>query len=703
MDTPITQSTVQDAPATQVAAAPVAPLDQDIVTYFMDRAEASRKVRKKNWPKWKRSVDLRLGNASVGIDTDSTNEADIKSEINPDWSLTKTKTANLFSQVPKVNASYENKQYKPAVAPFLRTLNYEISAKRCNIAAAMEETLNDVVNAAGIGGILTGYMARTETKQVPQQDTVMLQGQAVPTKMFNPDQQQRLVQAGLIQMVPVEQRTDFRFYQTRISPADLLTPAEFTGSDFNDGDFVGYDGKMPSAMAKVQFKMSDEDLKQLQGEYDEVDNKSLQSEPEGHDVIGTKNIRYTEIFYWRYRVDPDEKCFDCIWRLVFVKGKAKAVVHEPWDGQKLVEGTHKYIGSCLFPLQILTVTYVTDNPIPPSDSEAGRSQVNDMRRSRSQMFSNREFSRPLRGFDVNRIDPLIQTNLMRGAWQGMIPINGRGQDAIWEVARASYPSENLAFDQQAKTDLQESWQIGPQQMGLGGSGAGSATGDSLAQQNFATRIGQERNKVSAFFLNCCSVLAGLIVLYSDFSNLTDQEKQAMTQAWNGQQISQDVVFTLLPDSTVVLDSNQRVQKLANFLNLTVKSGIVNPAPIITEMAELSGIDPAEVIVQPPPPQPEDPNISFRFTGKHDLMNPVVMAAFMKKYPVSPEELNNAKKLLMANQDSMPVPDDMLGNGAGPAGAPGEQPPSPGAPAGEDQKPDWQLGNKIAKRSEDMSA
>src|SRR5581483_1214360 len=240
----------------------------------------------------------------------------------------------------------------------------------------------------------------------------------------------------------------------------------------------------------------------------------------------------------------DELSFSCIWEIVFVQGKKAPVIHRPWRGQqKVSDGV--YIGAQRFPIRFLTLTYITDNPVPPSDSSAGRPQVNDLRLSRTQTMQNRARSIPIRWFDTNRIDPLIADNLMRGQVQGMIPLQGGGERSIGEVARASYPKEDFEFDAMTKSDLMEVWQFG------NGSGAApqpqhrqtKAEAQSNAMQ-FQTRIGQERNRVAQFFLSVCEVLAGYMVLYSDFPNLSPQEKQAMQQAWNQKQVLHDLVLKI---------------------------------------------------------------------------------------------------------------------------------------------------------------
>ncbi len=716
--------------------------NKDVEKALKSRIASAKRNRRQLYPEWKRNVELRIGKIA-GTFTGGVNvEDEVQTEINPDWSLTKTKTANLYSQVPTVQGTHENKKYAAAVAPFMKQLNYELSEKRTNIGVPMEEILNDVVNAAGVGAMIVGYAARFEEVQLPLSDGMMgggapkqpsLPGQPLagmppaPPVAPNPPVAPggQMAPPGQIPggppvpppppaismmaaMTPTQRVVSDKFFGMRVSPTDLLWPSEFTGSNFDDADFIGRTGRMSWAEGKNEFKLG-EDQKDDATQGKEVPSQDdLRSEPDKAGLIEVAGIKYDELYYWRYRVDPAEKSFEAIWKIVWVDGVDKPVIHEAWKGQKYDEPSRRYIGAHKFPIRVLTLTYITDNPIPPSDSSAGRPQVNDMRRSRSQMFQNRERSIPIRGFDVNRVTPEVQDTLMRGTWQGMIPFNGNAQNSIWEVARASYPAEDMSFDQTAKADLMESWQIGPNQMGTSVAGKKSGAEANIVQQNFATRIGQERARCASFFLGACEVLAGLMVLYSDFPVLSDEERSAMQKSWDSKHILHDLVLKIRPDSQVVLDTSQRLDRIFKFINLTAKSGFVNVKPLLIEAAELSGIDPADVIIDPQPKPPEEMNISHRFTGREDLQDPIVLAFLMKNKKANmptAEEIEQAKQLLI--QAAMPPQEQGPGGGQPPpaGGAPGAHPPAPGGPphpAAVEAHPSWALSSKIAKRSRDMN-
>jgi len=694
------------APDVETPEAPEAPPGQldtkKLVATFKTKIETAKTHRRTFTRRWQENIETRLGLMGAGTDPGSWDQGDYQSEINPDWSLTKTKTANLYSQVPGVQCTHENPKYAAAIPPFAKALNYELSEKRSNVGVCMEEALNDVVNAAGIGAIMVSFAARFEDVEVP----------AIDVSSLPPELVQQATAAGQIPMKTVSRMTDYKFPSTRLSPGDLLWPKEFVGSNFDDADWMGRTGRCSKADGKVDFKLTPAQLDQCVGSGEQSLQDDLRSGADrGHTTLDEADvITFDEIYYWRSRVDPDETSFCAIWRLVIVHGLTDPVIHEPWKGQQYDKERRTYVGNVKWPIRVLTLTYVSDHPVPPSDTQAGKPQVHDMRRSRSQMFTNRDRSRPVRWYDSNRIDPEIQLRLLAGTWQDWIPTQGEGSRSVGEIARASYPSEDLTFDQQTKQDLMEAWQIGPNQQGTTALNT-TATESNNVQANFATRIGQERARVASFFLSVCEVLAGWMCLYSEFPSLSDEERQAMEQAWDQKTILHDIALKIRPDSAIVLDSQQRVQRLIQFLNFAGKSGVIDPAPVIAEIAELSGLDPSAVMKKPEPPAPEPPNISYRFSGKDDLINPMVVALLVNQQKApTPEDIQTAHKILQAAStlpppEPPPPPPGMEGPPA-PGGPEGEGPPGGGLPGGPpppmlgEANPEWSLPEKISKRTRD---
>lgn len=587
---------------------------QDTRSPWLSRIARCKSRRQELIAEWQINVDYRRGAPF----TSESNEDRIN--VNLDWSKTKAKHANLFSQVPEVRLSSENDELTAATAVFAKQLNKTLA--KAKVGTAVDEAVLDCINASGISAVVVSYERRTEPKDIPTVDpltaqALLEQGQTIPTET-------------------VDVTTDTAFTSRRISPADLLWPVDFTGSDFDDAPWIGRSGVMTWAEAKNEFKLKDEDREKVIGAARAIDG-TLKTDPDPQSA-DSDVVHFDEIFYWAYRFDPDEKSFKRIKRIVFVSGLDTPVIDGDWAGQRIDEETGAYLGACKFPIRVLTLTYVSDDCVPPSDSAIGRPQVLELIKSRSQMVLQRERSIPIRGFDVTKVDPEVQVKLLDGTWQGMIPMNGPFQSAIWEVARANYPREDMEFDRVAKHDLDEVWGAGGNQAGNFATGERSAREAAIVQQNFQTRIGYERGRVAAFFLSISEVQAGLLALYGDFE----------TPGWDRTRINQELIFSILPDSTVLLDANQKIERKMAVLNMLGKSGFINPEPLVRDIAELAGVDPSELMVKPTPPPTEALNISIR--NAEDLRDPLMLALLMKTGQApSPDELEAAKKLLFTSQ------------------------------------------------------
>jgi hypothetical protein len=655
--------------------------------------ELCKTYRRKLIPNWSVSIDYRRGKPYT-TQSDSDQIA-----VNLDWSLTKVKQASLFSQVPQVRVNH-GEDLLPKTAPwsiaFQKKLNDVI--RKAGIESAMEECLPDCINAAGIGVVLVSYHALTEDIQIPSTDLSTLP----------PELQQEAMMKGTIggqeiEMETVPRTTDTKYEITRVSPADFLWPVNFIGSDFDNAPWVGRTGRLTWAEAKRNFNLTDEDKTTIFGE-DQRSTDKLSSDIDRDRDANDDVVSFDEVFYKEYQYDEDAKSYTAIHHVVFVHGKEDPVIDEPWKGQHIDEESGEVLGVQKFPVRVLTLAYLTDEAIPPSDSAIGRPQVDEINKSRTQMILQRERSLPLRWADINRLDPTIMQGMMRGRLQNIIPVQGDGSRILGEIAKSNFPPENFKFDQIAKADLNQEW-LDPQLSGADVETKGESNNIAASAQLPRTR---ERAQVSSFFVEIAEVLGGLICLYED--------PQSFGQGFDPK-FSKLLDLSILADSTVLLDSNQRLQRLTQFVNEFAKSGFINIEPVLAEIATLNGLDPTVVITPPHPKPPAEPNISLRLTGVEDLMNPLTLAFLMKSGQAPDEKMiEDAKKLIQSSvtppeglqlQPGMPGPGQapMLPQGPAPAGPAGPPPGGPVAPptppptpVGE-AHPQWTAMTKLNKRTD----
>lgn len=662
------------------------PQQKKVWDQFRASINSCKTYRRKLIQNWTVAIDYRRGKPFAS----QTDEDRIAVPI--DWSLTKAKQASLFSQVPQIRVDHapDSLMAGPWVAKFEHSLNDKLI--QAGIEAAMNECLPDVINAAGIGAVLVAHESLMEEVELPITDP-----------SISPED-------GTPQPITIPRPVDSRYTISRISPADLLWPINFTGSDFDSAPWIGRTGRISWAQAVQRFGLTERDKDSIMGE-ERTTLDRLTHDIDKDKTITEEMVGFDEVFYKEFQYNPEAKSYSAIHHLVFIQNKDEPVIDEPWKGQKFDPTSKQLIGALKSPLRILTLTYITDETIPPSDSAMGRSQVNEINKGRTQMIMQRERSLPIRTVDINRIDPIIMQALMRGTWQTIIPVQGAGDKVITEVARSSMPQENFTFDRIAKSDLNEIWQVGPNQDDSGAGIETKAEAD-IVQSNFTTRVGQERARVAKFVIGIAEVLGGLMCLYED-PNIFGQ---GFTPA-----ICKALSYSILADSTVILDSQQKLQRLMQFVNFTAKSGWVNLDPVLREIAQLSGLDP-NVVIQPPQPKPPvQPNISLRLTGTEDLMNPLALAMLMKSGQAPPPELiEQAKRLIAEAISPMPgappnMPPPLPGPGAPnlvteqiKAAAPGApplagpapvSPPAPPAPQVGEAHPNWSAMNKINKRTE----
>jgi hypothetical protein len=451
---------------------------------------------------------------------------------------------------------------------------------------------------------------------------------------------------------PVQRPVYECFYVNRISPNQFLWPADFIGSDWQKAEWLGYEGRIPLAEA-LRREWVDEDYEhecedKLETVNDEVDedNKST-----------GKYVKFSEIWYRKNVIDPMEKDPRKLGHIVMVDGKDQPARDEDFSWQQYNQKTRQWIGLTTFPIKVMTLTTISDVAIPPSDSEMGRPQVKEMIRFRSQMLKQRDASLPVRWVDTGMVDPEIVEGLQKGVWQDFIPMNGPGDRAIGEVARANYPRENYDAMQVMENDLNQSWSMSENQVGTGTAGDTSATEATIIANAAQTRLAYEQARVLRFFLEIAEGYGALMQLFQDQQKWVELKGDdgASLQAWDKMAIRGDFLFEAKPDSAVKVDVNQKRVEALNLYKLVRRDPLINPQALVSDIMELHGLDPTKVMVPPPQPQPKPAALRFSFAGE-DLTNPMVVSLVQKNSPtpLTPEDIQKAMELmLIAGLPAMP--------------------------------------------------
>jgi hypothetical protein len=640
---------------------PQIPLSKKDLGRWKDRVSQSKKKVADHDQAWKDNVAQMAGKPLKAAPEQDT------VVVNKDWSRVKAKQAQLFYQVPRVNIRARQEAYKAAAPIYAAALNFELE-HRIKAQVVMDEVLADVLNAAGIGISKIGYDGVFEQTMVPKQDPG-----AIP-----PEMQAGMLMSGAIEMVPMSRPIYECYYWKRVSPNMFLFPVEFTGTNWDDAPWLGFRGYMPFTEAKRKFNLPDDFKGRTTPKPDLLSSENDTNPATGG---GDDYVEYCEIWYKAYLFDEKAKHPQHFRRLVLVEGLDKPARHEDSPWQRKDPQTGKYVGLCKYPLRVLTLTTISDTSIPPSDTQVARPQVLELIRSRSQMMRQRERSQPLRWFDVNQVDDDVAEKLRSGVWQDIIPMNGPGDRAIGEIARANYPRENFEFDRIANQDLNESWSMGPNQLAAPTSGETTAAEANIMQGNANTRLDYDRAKVLRYFVDGAEGIGSLMQLFhdrEDYIEVVGPDGASRIEQWDRDRIKGDYIFEAKPDSAQRVDVGaERTQKV-NLYQMVRNDPNANARVILEDVLRTHNIDPVTGMQPPPQPAPEKPAVSYRFGGEDLVNNPIALAIMNKSgVTITAEDIANAKMMIQDAMGLLPPQPPAPVSGAPGAGEP--QPPH-GGPA-----------------------
>jgi hypothetical protein len=719
----VTQLPPQNPAAAQTAAqtptTPTARIDR-----WRSRTEASRKVRQRMMEVWKNSVRFRVQKPYNSV-ADETAAQD-RVAVPEDWARSKQKAALLNFQLPKIVAMASIPELAPKQAAVTAAVN-EVLRKEARAAYMIDECLADAINASGIGVSVLGVDERieeVEIEQAGQPETDPLTGMpAIDPVTGGPV-------LGPPTMVPTKRLVSRRFYWDRVSPANFLWPVEFTGSDWEQAPWLGMDDFPKVAEVRRQYGDDVAGRATVAGSSDgdapteSSPNETLATDvmdPESEGAISTQSVRRTTIYYKAAKYDSSVLHPDALHRLVFIDGVDTPVIDEalPWQewqaeipeepagvdpmtGQPTPGNPGRpgyFKGLTGFPIRVLTLTYVSDLSVPPSDSQAGRPQVRELIRSRSQMLRMRDSSLPLRWYDVNRIDEDVIESMRRGEYNDMIPSNGPGDRSFGEVARATFPRENFQFQSILNNDLDRSWSLSNNSLAVTNTGKKSATEINAISGASQVRLDYEKSRVSRVIAEGAAVLFGLMQLVANramYVPLVGPGGAEVLSRVVPTEIDGPFSFTFMSDSSDRVDPLARQDRVLKLWNLTAQSPNVNRKALLEEMYTAHGLDTSKILVDEPPSGPPPPNVNFAFKGE-DLLNPMAVAVMNKAgYKLEPADIAAAAKMIEDAQRQI-----MLAKMQPELGGP-PQPQPPMAPGAGVQIEAPPTENPILKRASDGS-
>ncbi len=626
---------------------------------WLQRIKASEKYRDTFTSVWQENVRARKQSSSDGNSD--------RLSVPEDWARTKQKAAQLAYKLPRITAMGKTPEFDQRAALVTADLN-DVLRYECQAHYMIDECLADGINAAGLMVSEIGLERQTEEYEIegpPVMDVSPL-GELTPSLAPPPMQKVKRV---------VSQKITW----DRRSPMDFVWPAEFRSSHWDQAPWLGTQVSMLVGQAKKTFVKLPPDFK-AEGSRKP---KGLTDDVESTYTSGDDYVRVTTLYYRAWLYDEDKKHPDCIRKVVFVEGYEEPVEFGDCDWQKWVEATPErpgyYLGLKKFPIRVETLVYVSDSAVPPSDSEAGRPQVRELMKSRSQMLRQRDHSIPLRWFNPNLVDDEIAEQIRRGTYQDMIPVNGDGTRMMGELARANYPRENFEFQTVIGNDLDRSWSQSSNQLSQPNTGERSAREVAVIQGAGQIRLEYEKGRVNRKLVEGAEVVFSLMQMFRDG---TKHVKVAVPEGGGEmllpvtpQDLQGEFLFDFVIDSSDYVDVTTRQNNLLKLYNLAANDPNIDRKSLLHDLVLSHGLDPNKHLLKETPEKaPEKPNVSFRFSGE-DLLNPMAVALMLQAYPIGPLEIKAASLMIQdaVQQIGFKHPQPPPGAPAGPGGAPMQAP------------------------------
>jgi len=312
------------------------------------------------------------------------------------------------------------------------------------------------------------------------------------------------------------------------------------------------------------------------------------------------------------------------------------------------------------PIHILTLRYVSDQAIPPSDATLWRQAVDELSVGRTQMVQNRDRATPIMMADASRLPKESLEKIQNGEVQEIIVVDSvdNSNPPIVEVRRATWPRENFAFNDIINRDINELAAMSSNQLGVETDTRRTATEASIMQSATDTRMDSERVRVLTWYSKGCEKLLPLIQMFSDDEQemkIVGPDGMPNWVNWKKTDIAGEFSIMLAPDSSQRVDAAADKKRAVDIFGMLGNDPLINPVELRKWLCRKLGM-PEKMVVAPEPKPPEQPNVAVSFKG--DDLNP-----FMPQYP-------NVMTILAARGIGLDAP--------GVPPTPESQPTNPGA-------------------------
>lgn len=616
-------------------------------------------------------------------DTPTESEAVVPSDF---WFI-EQKKAGLFYRLPDIFLRPMQPGKEDGAVIGGAAMSAKLGPQGLNVLPRVKQVLFDVLCATGFGAMKMGF------------DPALGPPQQIPTGATKPNHARTpgavLGLSGASDEPDVQEVPHIvarRYFAEHVSPGDVGVPADFVGLDFDDAAFLF-----------ARFREDEKNTDSDRGGDSDDDRRLSKLSSAAQQSRQKQRIGY-EVWYRAARFDDDAWHPEHIRKFVLYEDDARMldieVKDSPYQRWTLNgQTTPTYVpgatpsGMVGYPISPLTLRFISDAWLVPSDCTMARNTADNISRGWTQMLRFRDRSLPQYGYNATLVDQGTQDKIARNDAGAGVPFNGPGEDATWPIQKGRFGRESFEFHSLGMQILQMIWGQGANQVSATSEGSKTATELQIIQAASATRQEQEREAVVGWYLS--KVAMKIFALYQlfaeedDFVELVGSDvarlqsipeavKQAAQQSgqdarvlvpWNKDAIQGRYAFQAKANSQLYLDAAQYRKQLMDLYNFFANEPTVNRAELVREILQTYGFDPSKMLQQPPAKSPETPKGSLSISAAD--LNPLlpqsaIILDMLQKmgYPIDPTIVATA----IAHAESMPPPaaGPTRGGGPGPA-------------------------------------
>jgi hypothetical protein len=575
------------------------PLTEDAVGQWRARRDRARIKRQTFEPQWQRAL-ARYSKVRYPAETYDVNAL-------MDFRHVETKKAHLHHRTPEILLNPKDQaETDPRLAALVNLrqeyLNARIGAgpEGAGLTAVMHKTLVDAIAASAWLAIEVGY----ETRLRPLVDPMTGAPQLDPA-------------TGR----PVEIPFWSRVFATRLSPKQILVPADATDSPSDETAWLGYDGILPLAVARQQPGW------QLPPDW----TPATTAEPPHFDHgLGAPDtaeplVTYTKIWYRVAWFDPAVPHPDLYRCLVLVDGVEPPVLHQNSPHQALdANGALTPDSLQGNPIHMGTLRDMPDSCYIAGDLTIGEQLSKEVNKFRTQQIRNRAKRSPIVLVAESAGQPLIDKLT---ANEGPVPvpqefIQPGGQQSLLAVANTgTEPRDNYAAQDTAERD----WELA---LGTSQTSSGQVTKKRVTateirhvQGNASARYSTEQLKAREYFVALVRKFDTLLQRYATEDQVVRVLGQRGAALWlDWRALPGCYLYDILPDAGQFVDAQQLRQQTLDEYNLLRKDPRVNTETLLRKVATALGYDEGRFLAPPAEPAPQPASVALSFRGE-DLVGP----------------------------------------------------------------------------------